>query len=297
MKIKIQQAPPRAPSPKGLQNRRPSLQFRRLRGKLQILGGNPGKVSGWMFSKSAEKVADSGGKLRYQPVFQWDTPVQYVKGVGPRAAETLKKTLCLYCLGPYSLASQGFSRQPIGQKPFCGAPRAAGAGPCKRFGKADHSFTPPPKNFYVIVIGDSTGRIACKFFRLPYKQWFNSLREGDLVGGSRAGGFLSWRIEFHHPQIFPQSQDKAALAQDILLPVYTETEPLKQSRIRQIMKNLLKAASPAGPLLEKLPLWLRQKYKLVDRYTALKRLHSPDPGLIDSYMHCRTPFQERVIFD
>ena len=153
------------------------------------------------------------------------------------------------------------------------------------------------KNLYEVLISDSTAIISCKFFRLPYKQWFNSLRVGDSVEVRGTASLYQGRLEFHHPQIFPANSKEEFQPQDLLLPVYTETESLSQNKIRQIMTHLLKDIKPFEDELEWLPKWLRGKYKLMDRFTALKGLHQPDLNQIDSYLAFKTPFQERVIFD
>ena len=232
-----------------------------------------------------------------KPYLQLDTPVQYVKGVGPKLAEVLKKRsihvvkdLIYWLPRTYqdNRVAENLASVPVGSSVIVKA---------QVYKKNIIPLRGRGKNIYEILISDGTAVVPCKFFRLPYRKWFNSLREGERVEVRGVASHYRGRLEFHHPQIFPASSEEVSQPQDLLLPVYTETEILSQNKIRQVMKNLLQALEPVGEELEWLPQWIRKKYHLVDRFTALKGLHEPDLNLIDSYLEFKTPFQERVIFD
>ena len=217
-----------------------------------------------------------------KPCLQWDTPVQYIKGVGPKLAEVLKKRsihtvkdLIHWIPRTYqdNRVVESLAHVPLGQPVIVRA--------CV-YQKSIVPLRGRRKNLYEILISDSTAIISCKFFRLPYREWFNSLRVGDSVEVRGTASLYRGRLEFHHPQIFSASSKEEFQPQDLLLPVYTETESLTQNKIRQIMENLLKDIKPFGDELEWLPEWLRQKHHLTDRWTALKGLHQPDLNQIDS---------------
>lgn len=230
---------------------------------------------------------------------QWETPVQYIKGVGPKLAEVLKRRsihtvrdLIYWLPRTYqdNRVAENLAQVTVGQSVIVrghihkkNIVRLRGRG----------------KTLYEILISDGTAVIACKFFRMPYRQWFNSLRTGDRVEIRGKASLYRDRMEFHHPQIFPASADKKEeiKPQDLLLPVYTETEFLSQNKIRQIIENILKDLEPQHEQLEYLPKWIRQKYNLMECFSALKGLHKPDLSRIDSYLEFKTPFQERLIFD
>lgn len=228
---------------------------------------------------------------------QLDTPVQYVKGVGPKLAEVLKKRsihvvkdLLYWLPRTYqdNRVAKDLASLSVGQSVTVKG---------QIFKKNIIPLRGRRKNIYEILISDETAIVPCKFFRMPYKNWFNSLRVREKVEVRGVASLYRGRLEFHHPQIFPASSKEELQPQDLLLPVYTESESLSQGKIRQIMGNLLKGLELVGTELEWLPQWIREKYNLVDRFTALKGLHEPDLNLIDSYLEFKTPFQERVIFD
>ena len=137
-----------------------------------------------------------------KPCLQWDTPVQYIKGVGPKLAEVLKKRsiytvkdLIHWIPRTYqdNRVVESLGSVPVGQPVIVKS--------CVY----QKSIIPlrGRKNLYEILISDSTAIISCKFFRLPYKQWFNSLRVGDSVEVRGTASLYQGRLEFHHPQIFP----------------------------------------------------------------------------------------------
>ena len=283
-----------------------------------------------------------------RPGLQWDAPVQYIKGAGPKIAEILKKRSVFTVKDLIFWTPRGFQdnrvaenliSMPIGRPVVAiGRVQSKNIIPLPRSGK----------KLYEILIADGTAAVACKFFRPPYKNWFNSLRAGESVEIRGTAVIYRGRAEFHHPQIFPAkdreesadidetasalaprlraqtpfknsivaAESKAPLAvgaappvqeaatkksarlQNLLLPLYTETEGLPQSKLRRIMGNLIESLSPARAAeLEILPDWLRNKHRLLDLFSALKGLHQPDPKQIDAYLEFKTPFQERLIFD
>ena len=281
-----------------------------------------------------------------RPGLQWDAPVQYIKGAGPKIAEILKKRSVFTVKDLIFWTPRGFQdnrvaenliSMPIGRPVVViGRVQSKNIIPLPRSGK----------KLYEILIADGTAAVACKFFRPPYKNWFNSLRAGESVEIRGTAVIYRGRAEFHHPQIFPAKDreesadiDETASAfaprlgaqtpknfnakkesettlspvagppatgaaaakktpQNLLLPLYTETEGLPQSKLRRIMGNLIESLSPARAAeLEILPDWLRNKHRLLDLFSALKGLHQPDPKQIDAYLEFKTPFQERLIFD
>lgn len=228
---------------------------------------------------------------------QWDTSVQYIKGVGPKLAALLNRRSIqtvrdLINWFPRTWQDnrlvEDLAHVPIGQPVIVRS---------QVHKKSIIPLRSRKRNIYEILISDGGAVVACKFFRIPYKQWFNSLRVGEEVEVRGTASMYRGQMEFHHPQIFPASKRKEFQKQDLLLPIYTETETLSQNKIRQIMANLLSTMEPFGKELEYLPTWIRKTHNLIDRWTALKGLHKPDLNLIDSYLQFQTSFQERIIFD
>ncbi len=76
------------------------------------------------------------------------------------------------------------------------------------------------RRIWEVVVNDSTGRIACKYFRVPYKGYFERfqpLQEVRVIGKvTRYRGVL----EFHHPDIHPvgiEEEDENVLIPDFYM--------------------------------------------------------------------------------
>ncbi|MGI9548909.1 MAG: ATP-dependent DNA helicase RecG [Bdellovibrionales bacterium] len=227
-----------------------------------------------------------------------ETPLQYVKGVGPKLAHCFK-TRDLNTVGDviYFLprayrdnrrVSSISEIQPGRSSVLISSILKKNIIPLK----ARH------KKIYEILIGDETGKISCKFFRSPYKGWFNSLLEGETVEVRGVASLYRNQLQFHHPEIFPI--DKKATQnqeEDLLIPLYPEIESVSQNKIRSILKNIFENLDTSETKIEWLPLWLREKYQLIDKFKALKGLHFPEKNQEEAYLDCKTNHHRRLIFD
>lgn len=154
------------------------------------------------------------------------------------------------------------------------------------------------RKIYDIVVRDSSGVIHCKFFRVPYKGYFDRFKPGTDV--RVIGKVINYRnqIQFHHPEINEEGQDADT---DELIPVYSETEGLTSKKLRSIIKAAFdgfefKLGQKEDPL-EVLPLWLRQKYSLAPKGDSLYKMHFPDIQKASDFLERKTDAHRRIIFD
>ena len=227
-----------------------------------------------------------------------DTSLQYVKGVGPKLASFFK-TRSFNTVQDFinflPRAYQDNRRVSNLSEIQIGRPNIVVTNILK---KNIIPLRSRNKKIYEITVGDETGSVSCKFFRNPYKGWFNSLLIGDRVEVRGVASFYRNRLEFHHPEIFPMGKEVDQVKEDdVLLPLYTEIESVSQNKIRSIMKTIFANLEESKQNLEWLPSWLREKYQLIDKFKALKGLHFPDQKLSDDYFNSKTDFHKRVIFD
>lgn len=169
------------------------------------------------------------------------------------------------------------------------------------------------RKLYEVVVGDSTGRISCKYFRVPYRGYFERFEPGLEVQVSGKVIIYRGKKEFHHPDIHPvQVEDDT---QDQLLPLYTDTEGLSPAKLRKIIDTALQelpggslAAKPQAKtakiqyrppegLEENLPDWVREKYQLIPRRQSIIEIHQPPAEQADLFLKFRAPAQRRVIFE
>lgn len=226
-----------------------------------------------------------------------DTPLQFVKGVGPKLAEVFKKK-SLHTVGDL------LNRFPRGYQDNRRLSNLRDITPDQLVTvTADvvkKSIIPlrgRNRRIYEIVVGDAWQTVSCKFFKLPYRNWFNSLRVGDRVELRGKASFYRNRLEFHHPQIFPASSEEEIQEKDLVLALYSEVEQISQNKMRKIIQEIFNSLKLQNSEWEWLPPWLLKEYNLLDRYSALKGVHLPDEQRIDDYLNFKTEFQKRLIFD
>ena len=145
------------------------------------------------------------------------------------------------------------------------------------------------RSIYEVVVYDPSGQVSCKFFRVPYKGYFERFQPHQEV---RLIGKLTeykGRKEFHHPDLHPISEEEEI--ENVLFPIYIETEGLSSKKIRAIVEKALEIEDQ-----DPFPEWMIKKYNLLPEKEALKLVHFPDSEIVEQYLKFRSPAQHRIIF-
>ena len=202
-----------------------------------------------------------------------DTPVQFVKGVGPARAKQLAdlgietvEDLLLYFPRRYDLRRQAQSIASL--KDIGLAATVAGEVVDIR----EQSFGRRP--FFECTLDDGTGMINVRWFHGGYLS--GSIKPGLHIAVS--GKVSVWRevLQFVNPQhqiLWDPAGTK--LDQDELLPVYPAGAKLTSPMIAAVIR---KAVLPhaAELIVENLPPELREKNALLDRPSAVAAMHRPE---------------------
>ena len=147
------------------------------------------------------------------------------------------------------------------------------------------------RKMYEVLVGDQSGRISCKYFRTPYKGYFERfepLSEVRVVGKVT---LYRNQLEFHHPDIYPLKEEEEN--QDQLMPIYTETEGLSPQKLQKILLSVCNDIR----VPETLPAWVSEKYGLCSRDQALKAIHLPSSDQGDQLLNFESAAQKRIIFE
>ncbi len=234
---------------------------------------------------------------------QPDTDIQYLKGVGPKLGAILRHRgvatvadLLEWYPRAYEdrRAMRNIASLEAGQVVSLEATvRSVRSMP---MGKSH-------RRIYEIVIADSSGRIACKYFRVPYKGYFERFTTQQTVRVAGKVILYRGRLEFHHPDLQVVYEDDPKVA-DQLIPLYTDTEGLSPAKLRKLMQTALSelldrpsSASSQPAMTEVMPVWMREKYQLLTRAQALKQIHQPPTEEAADYLKFRAPAQRRIIFE
>lgn len=224
-----------------------------------------------------------------------NTPVQFLKGVGPKLGDMLRKrgiatvgdlldwyprtyedrraARTISSLEAEQVVSVAATVLSVAQIPL---------------GRA--------RKIYEVQVGDATGRIPCKYFRVPYKGYFERFQRGQKVRVAGKVILYRGRLEMHHPDIQPIFEDSETV-EDALIPLYTETEGLSPGKIRKLLEAAVAQIIDTHDYPEIFPAWLRNDFNLVPRSRALKEIHFPKAEWAEDLLRLSTPAQRRIIFE
>lgn len=224
-----------------------------------------------------------------------DTGIQYLKGVGPKLGDLFSrkgiKTLRdLFEFYPRAYEDQRAARNIaslraediVSMKAQIAKVSAVNMGSSTR-------------KMYDVILKDSSGQIHCKYFRVPYRGYFERFTAHKEV--RVVGKVIEYRgrLEFHHPDIRdiePEDENK-----DLLIPLYTEIEGLASSKILKLVRMAFQQLKDEEWAPEPFPKWLLEKYQLVPRKKALSELHNPIPDRAAEYIEYKSAAHKRVIFE
>ncbi len=228
--------------------------------------------------------------------------IQFVKGVGPRRAQTLAR-LGISTVGDalYFLPRQYADRSRLKKirQLVPGAEETLlaevhGAGPV---------MTGRGRRMYEVIFADETGWLTGVWFtfRPSYMtQHFPSGRRFLLSGMIRQNPHRGGRLEIYHPEAEevdeggPGSKEPIHLGR--IVPIYPSTEGLHQRTLRALMKEVVEGF--AAGAVETTPPAVVKQQRLIPLSRALQGIHFPPEGAnVDSLNQGRSPGHRRLIFD
>lgn len=174
------------------------------------------------------------------------------------------------------------------------------------------------RRIYDLLIKDESGRIRCKYFRVPYKGFFERFQPGDEV--RVIGKVIRYRgqLQFQHPDVRDIKVDETDEGgEDSLVALYTDVEGFGSVKVRRLLDALLQqvdfskmtadpeeAFDPKAPLVipDLLPQWLREKYQLPFRGESLKQIHQPSGDGLEKeggrlFHKGQSSYHRRIVFE
>ena len=195
-----------------------------------------------------------------------DTPVRYLKGVGPKTAErfeklgilTLSDLLCHYprryldFSKPYSIAEAPADTECVVK--------------AEVFAKPGGRILPGGRRMERITAGDDVSSLEITWFNNSYAAQKLELGQEYYFQGIVTGGML--RRQMVNPQVRTDAQVKSSPFE----AVYPQTEGLTSSAIAKCVRQLL----PHAELLpDPLPPEMLKKYRLLSKADAVRAIHCP----------------------
>lgn len=221
-----------------------------------------------------------------------DTPIQYLKGVGPHYGKAFEKR------GLYNIQEllEWFPRTYEDRR---AARNIKSLQPNETVSfKAEIVYVKPiflgrtKRKIYDVLIKDSSGQIHCKYFRMPYKGYFDRLEPHKMV--RVVGKVIQYRgvKELHHPDIKDATDE---VIDDQLIPIYTETEGITPQRLHKIMGLALEGVYNKIP--ETIPEYILKKYNLPSKRDSLKFIHQPPKDAGPEFFEQKSIYHKRIIFE
>ena len=195
-----------------------------------------------------------------------DTPVRYLKGVGPKTAErfeklgivTLADLLCHYprryldFSKPYTIATAPLDTECVVR--------------AEVFAKPGGRVLPGGRRMERITAGDDVSSLEITWFNNPYAAQKLELGREYYFQGIVTGGML--RRQMVNPQVRTDAQVESIPFE----AVYPQTEGLSSGVIAKCVRQLL----PHAELLpDPLPPEMLQKYRLLSKAEAVRAIHCP----------------------
>ncbi len=231
------------------------------------------------------------------------SPIQFIKGVGPRLAEALARLNVATVEDALYLVPNRYEDRRELQKIVALRPGRLEAfvGTILESGSQQ---TKGGKSFFEVVIGDESGSITCKWFRFNARYMTNNWREGRRGIFTGEVSQFGYQREVHHPEVEWLVEGETSvdfMAKDPLnfgriLPVYPLTEGLHQKSLRKIMKEIVD--THAAHLEEALPTEVIKRQGLLPLAQALHQVHFPEGDVELSLLEkAATPGHRTLVFD
>ncbi len=225
-------------------------------------------------------------------------PVQYVKGIGPRKAKLLArlgiKTIydALYYL-PYRYEDRRATPE-IRSLKYETLQTVTG-----KVVSADLKETTRKKmKIFELVISDGTGLLTAKWFNQPYmKKVFKPGKKVILSGIVKRGFNWGAGFEMQNPEyeIIDDDSDTQNIHTSRIVPIYRTTAGVSARALRSMMHSIVNFALPS--VEDYMPEEILKQYSLPPLREALRNVHFPEDGDIESLTSGTSPYHQRLSFD
>lgn len=222
-----------------------------------------------------------------------DTPIQYVKGVGPRRAELFERA---------GIRTVGdlLTRYPIRYEPAAVRKLIEDVRPGETvavFGQVKR-LRGDPHHLRTCEIHDGTGSLTLRWFNRPFS--VRELRREVMVVAAGEAQDYNGRLEIVHPRIVVLPPDAAPPASSEIdaarpAPVYPATAELPTALIRRAVEAAL--AHPELEIDEFLPPALRERERFPPRTDAIREMHAPSSAGRQEQARHRLVYEELFLVE
>jgi len=226
------------------------------------------------------------------------TPIQYVKGVGPKLAQLFERKGILTVEDALYFLPRSYEDRRNLKKisELKAGGKETGFGEILLSGVA--LYQNKRKRVFEVVAGDGSGVITLKWFRGNERYLRDRFKKGRKLIFSGEVRWFNYQKEIHHPDVEMVDGDieKDYLNFKRIVPIYSETEGLHQRTLRRLMKNVLNGY--VDELSSPIPQEILKRQSLIDFQEAFQRVHFPPDGeSIETLNLQQSDGHRRIIFD
>lgn len=230
------------------------------------------------------------------------TPVQFVRGVGPKIAAVFEKRSIhtvwdLLHFFPRSYENRTdfipISQLEHGEKQLI-------RGQIRSFRKV------PLRNrrmsLFELRCEDASGSLLLKWFHAPQNliKRFEVGKTLVAFGETKKNAFAS---EMIHPEVFFPDSGSQTQQKDFggVIPIYVEIDGIPNRRLRSILRNAFDSLTTSVP--DGLPESLKSRYQFPSKQKSMEEIHFPEtsskdaPTRIRDLLEFKTPHQLRLIYE
>jgi ATP-dependent DNA helicase RecG len=221
-------------------------------------------------------------------------PIQYVKGVGPRLAETFAARGIRTAQDALYFFPKGYEdrRRIVPMRELSAGMTVPVRGKILSVQGGGRRFAGP--RLLEVVVSDGTGRLAAKWFRF-HPSLAERFRVGETV--TLCGHVRLFRFfpEMHHPEILGTEEEADPVHSGRIVPVYPEVEGIPPRILRKIQWEVVRGH--AAKESECFPSWILAKAGVPPLSESLAVIHFPSDGAdAAKFREFSTPEQRRLVF-
>jgi ATP-dependent DNA helicase RecG len=226
------------------------------------------------------------------------TPIQYVKGVGPKLAKLFEKKGILTVEDALYFLPRCYEDRSHLKKisELKAGRKETGFGEILLSGVA--FYQNKKKRMFEAVIGDGSGTITLKWFHGTERYLRDRFKKGRKLIFSGEVRWFNYQREIHHPDVEVVEGDieRDYLNFKRIVPIYSETEGLYQRTLRRLMKTILDGY--VDELSSPIPPEILERQNLINFSEAFRRVHFPPEGeSIGTLNLQRSDGHRRIIFE
>jgi ATP-dependent DNA helicase RecG len=245
-----------------------------------------------------KSASSSGVEQKPHPSLSLDTPVQYVKGIGPKRAGLLKKigisTVedALSYL-PWRYEDRG-NLKKIGRVTFGSYETVMGEVVSADVARTKRQWV----KVFELVITDKSGMLVGSWFNQPFmKKAFKVGQKVILSGIVKSNPYRGGLPQIDNPEyeIIDETEQDSLIHTGRIVPIYRTTSGLSVRNLRSMIRLILDSC-PSQP--EALPHRIVEKYSLMPASQALSEVHFPETLQdLEQLNRGATPAHRRLSFE